>query len=86
MSSSSDQPPGARRPILRLKLGSQPKPQPVVEAQWRCKPCGGAVAIPDATPDEESVRCPACNARLGLAGDFRSQPPALERLRARLRT
>ena len=29
------------------------------------------------------MRCPACNARLGRAGDFRLDPPPLERLRAR---
>jgi hypothetical protein len=35
-------------------------------------------------PQEGSVRCPGCNARLGLAEDFRADPPRTERLRARL--
>jgi hypothetical protein len=29
------------------------------------------------------VRCPSCNARLGLASDFRADPPNVEKLRAR---
>jgi hypothetical protein len=33
--------------------------------------------------DEDSVRCPSCNARLGLASDFRADPPNVEKLRAR---
>lgn len=85
-----------RRPILKLKSGVTPKlppelvkkpapppPPPVLDVWWKCKPCGKAFTpAPDAA-DDEAVRCPNCNARLGLAGEFRTEPtPA--RVRARL--
>jgi DNA-directed RNA polymerase subunit RPC12/RpoP len=79
-----------RRPILHLKF---PPSAPIVpvpvaaprKAQtWKCKPCGKAFEVASELPDEESVRCPACNARLGLAADFRAEPPDLDRVRARL--
>lgn len=58
-------------------------PPPPPQHDWKCKPCGtGFTPSPD-LPDEESVRCPSCNARLGKAVDFRSDPPNLEKLRAR---
>jgi len=86
----------ARRPILHLKLGGTP-PAPRSEAAapapapaaapvaytWKCRPCGTPFIPPREGPDDEAVRCPACNARLGRAGDFRLDPPPLERLRAR---
>jgi DNA-directed RNA polymerase subunit RPC12/RpoP len=79
----------ARRPILHLKSGAAPPvlaaasvPPPVTYV-WKCKPCGTTVAPPAEGPDDEAVRCPACNARLGKAGDFRADPPPLDRLRAR---
>jgi DNA-directed RNA polymerase subunit RPC12/RpoP len=53
------------------------------EAQWRCKPCGKAFELPLELADDEAVRCPSCNARLGLAADFRANPPNLARVRAR---
>jgi DNA-directed RNA polymerase subunit RPC12/RpoP len=50
---------------------------------WKCRPCGtGFTPAPD-LEDDDSVRCPACNARLGRAADFRSDPPNLDKLRAR---
>jgi len=86
----------ARRPILHLKLGSSPPPAPVDSAPaeapaapapviytWKCKPCGTAFTPPPEGPDDDAVRCPACNARLGRAGDFRLDPPPLDKLRAR---
>ena len=88
-----------RRPILSLKLGpSAAKPAedgpdsaapataaPAAPAAytWKCRPCGKAFVPPSEGPDDEAVRCPSCNARLGKAGDFRLDPPPLERLRAR---
>jgi hypothetical protein len=33
--------------------------------------------------DEDSVRCPACNARLGLVKDFSGDEPNLAKVRAR---
>jgi len=58
-------------------------PAPKVQT-WKCKPCGKPFQVLDELADEDSVRCPACNARLGLAADFRSDPPNLEKVRARL--
>jgi DNA-directed RNA polymerase subunit RPC12/RpoP len=85
-----------RRPILHLKF---PPAAPIVTpaaapvaatvssapkaATWKCKPCGKAFQVAAELADDEAVRCPACNARLGLAGDFRGETPNLERIRAR---
>ena len=85
-----------RRPTLHLKLGgtspadpdapaalaAEPAPKPAAYT-WKCRPCGTAFVPPSEGPDDEAVRCPSCNARLGKAGDFRLDPPPLERLRAR---
>lgn len=65
-----------RRPILKLKF---PPPSPAAPetapaqpggTRWKCKPCGAVVVITGQEAAEDEVRCPACNARLGLAGDF----------------
>jgi DNA-directed RNA polymerase subunit RPC12/RpoP len=77
-----------RRPTLHLKFNpagspsapAAPKPK---EYEWKCKPCGQAVEIASELADEDYVRCPTCNARLGLARDFRSDPPELTKVRAR---
>jgi DNA-directed RNA polymerase subunit RPC12/RpoP len=61
-----------------------PAPEPATPAYtWKCRPCGTAFVPPAEGPDDEAVRCPSCNARLGKAGDFRLDPPPLEKLRAR---
>ena len=60
-----------------------PPPPPAPVGDWKCKPCGARFDPPAELADEESVRCPSCNARLGLASDFRSDPPNLAKLRAR---
>ena len=80
----------ARRPLLTLKLGTSPDKAaetaaaPAVPAYtWKCRPCGAALTPPAEGPDDDAVRCPACNARLGRAGDFRLDPPLLDKLRAR---
>jgi DNA-directed RNA polymerase subunit RPC12/RpoP len=79
-----------KRPILHLKF---PSPAPVVAApvadapkaqSWKCKPCGKPFQVLSELADDDSVRCPACNARLGLAADFRAEPVDLDRVRARL--
>lgn len=87
----SDEP--RRRPILSLKnppkvippMAAKPAPQaapPQVQYDWKCKPCGAGILIEAGWADEEVIRCPACNAKLGTAGDFRADPtPA--KLRAR---
>ena len=82
-----------KRPILHLKFPpstpvgglAAPVAPPAPKAMtWKCKPCGKPFQVLAELTDEESVRCPACNARLGLAADFRSDPPNLEKVRARL--
>jgi DNA-directed RNA polymerase subunit RPC12/RpoP len=70
----------APRPMRPPRRDPPPKPQP---AAWKCKPCGRGFDVPASLDDNDSVRCPACNARLGLARDFRSNPPNLEKVRAR---
>jgi DNA-directed RNA polymerase subunit RPC12/RpoP len=78
----TDQP---RRPILSLK-GAADRPSPSSSAppvRWKCRPCGAAFDPPTDIAPEDAVRCPGCNARLGKAVDFRCEPPALTRLRAR---
>ena len=83
-----------KRPILHLKFPpstpitvpgapvvSTPPPKAMT---WKCKPCGKPFQVLSEQADDEWVRCPACNARLGLASGFRSEPPNLEKVRARL--
>lgn len=73
------------RPILSLKPRKSAEPTPPAPSRWKCKPCGASVEVsPDET--EEYVRCPKCNARLGLTADFLSDPPKIQRLRARVDT
>jgi hypothetical protein len=86
-----------KRPTLRLKfpppmpvtpmtpVAKPARPTPVVAKtpDWKCKPCGTAFDVPAEVTDEESVRCPSCNAKLGLAKDFRDTPPNTSKLRAR---
>jgi DNA-directed RNA polymerase subunit RPC12/RpoP len=87
-----------RRPILHLKFppstpiavpGAQgaavaAAPPPPRAMTWKCKPCGKPFQVLSELADTDHVRCPACNARLGLASDFRAEPPELEKVRARL--
>ncbi len=56
---------------------------PPVTYGWRCKPCGTGLNVPADLTDEDSVRCPACNARLGLVKDFNGDEPNLAKVRAR---
>jgi hypothetical protein len=74
------------RPILHLKgarvITPTAAPAPAV-AGWRCKPCGATANIEARLEDDDEVRCPACGALLGRAGQFRSDPPQLQRIRAR---
>lgn len=74
------------RPILSLKP-RQSAESPAAEApsRWKCKPCGAGFEVAGDSA-EEHVRCPKCNARLGLTVDFLSDPPKIQRLRARVDT
>jgi hypothetical protein len=74
--------PGFARPPARPAFARK-KPPPPPPPQWKCRPCGAAFDPPASLTDDDYVRCPSCNARLGLARDFRSDPPVVERLRAR---
>jgi len=72
--------PPRKRAILSLKNPPKPKVEPIL--RWKCKPCGGIVVLTGKEGPEEVIRCPACNARLGKAGQFLSDPPD-EKVRAR---
>jgi len=74
----------ARRPILSLKNPPLPKAPPAPARRWKCKPCGGVLEVAPTLADDEAVRCPSCNARLGRAGQFRSEDPEQQKVRARL--
>ena len=56
-----------------LSLKASPVKAPVW--RWKCKPCGAALEIGADLADADAVRCPACNAKLGRAEQFRSDPP-----------
>ncbi|MBX3480285.1 MAG: hypothetical protein KF842_07785 [Caulobacter sp.] len=83
------------RPILRLKIPPAPRPvapqpparepavAPAPKVIWRCKPCGAEVVLPDTAEEGDIVRCRNCNANLGKAVHFLSDPPETSRLRAR---
>jgi uncharacterized paraquat-inducible protein A len=70
------------RPILHLKtLPASMRPAaPVI--RWKCKPCGTPFEVPAELGDDQSVRCPACNARLGRADQFRAGDAAVRARRA----
>lgn len=72
---------GTPRPFRAAKP-PPPPPPPAPTFGWKCKPCGQGFDPPEGAPDDESVRCPNCNARVGVVGDFKQDPPP-NRLRAR---
>lgn len=82
-----------RRPILRLKnppplpVAPPPPPRPAgapaAPSGWKCKPCGTMLVLPDTWADDDELRCPGCNAKIGLVKDIMSDPPETSRLRAR---
>ncbi len=73
---TSDRP---RRAILSLK---NPPLRLLPPSKWKCKPCGAALEVAADRDPADTVRCPGCNARLGLAGDFQD-PNSTKRVRAR---
>lgn len=77
-------PKGAKtfKPARAFKAAPPPPPPAEPAHGWKCKPCGKGFDPPEGAPDEDTVRCPNCNARLGLVGDFKQDPPP-NRLRAR---
>jgi DNA-directed RNA polymerase subunit RPC12/RpoP len=78
--------PAPRLGSPRFFKPARPEPPPAPPAPqhaWKCRPCGtGFTPAPDLA-EEDFVRCPSCNARLGRAADFRADPPNVEKLRAR---
>ena len=77
--------------VLTRVLGPEPirplkVPKPVLPPEpsfgWKCKPCGQGFDPPTGAADEEIVRCPKCNAKIGKVGDFK-QEPIPTKLRAR---
>ncbi len=64
------------------KPAPAPPAPPAIQYDWKCKPCGAGFNVAPEVPDAEAIRCPNCNAKLGLAGDFRADPPPAK-LRAR---
>jgi hypothetical protein len=76
-------PAASRIAAPRLAAPGPAATPPAPSLVWKCRPCGSSFEPPRAGPDDEVVRCPSCNARLGKAGDFRLDPLPLERLRAR---
>ena len=81
--------PGGPPPLERIArparhvMPEPPPPPPPVVGDWKCKPCGTRFDPAPELADTDFVRCPSCNARLGLASDFRAEPPNVEKLRAR---
>lgn len=77
-------PKGAKtfKPPRAFKAAPPPPPAAEPPHGWKCKPCGQGFDPPEGGADEETVRCPACNARIGVVGDFKQDPPP-NRLRAR---
>ena len=73
-------PAGYKRVVVKAP---EPPPAPPATGDFKCKPCGTRFDPPTELADEDSVRCPSCNARLGLASDFRAVPPNVDKLRAR---
>jgi hypothetical protein len=69
------------RPPRAPRFEAPPPPKPTFA--WKCKPCGKGLDVAPELADDEAVRCPSCNARLGLARDFRSDPPNVDKVRAR---
>jgi DNA-directed RNA polymerase subunit RPC12/RpoP len=69
--------PMTARPILHLKTlpASMRPPAPVV--RWKCKPCGTPFEVSGELGDDQAVRCPSCNARLGRADQFRAGDAAV---------
>jgi hypothetical protein len=64
------------------KAAPPPPPPPAPTFGWKCKPCGQGLDPPADAADDEVVRCPSCNARIGIVGDFKQDPPP-NRLRVR---
>jgi DNA-directed RNA polymerase subunit RPC12/RpoP len=73
----------AKRPTLHLKFARAAAETAIPPASdWKCRPCGKSFQVDGGLDGDAAVRCPSCNARLGLAREFRQTPPS-PKLRAR---
>lgn len=70
--------PTARSRPVRLEAPTLPD-----GPQWKCKPCGALVVLTGQEADDAIIRCSSCNARLGLAGNFKPDAPDAGKVRAR---
>lgn len=62
-------------PLVSLRVSKiTPPPAPEPLFGWKCKPCGQGFDPAIGAPDDEIVRCPKCNARIGKVGDFKLDP------------
>ncbi len=70
-------------PLVSLRAAKSPPPPPPEPVfGWKCKPCGQGFDPLIGASDDEAVRCPKCNARIGKVGDFKLDPiPAKVRAR-----
>lgn len=65
-----------------IRKAAPPAPPPAQVFAWKCKPCGAGFNVGDDLAGDVVIRCPSCNAKIGLVADFRADPiPA--KLRAR---
>ena len=72
-----------RRPVLHLKAAAtSPGLVREPELAWKCRPCGALLEIRPDLADNDIVRCPACNARIGKAGDLRTDDLPAAKVRA----
>ena len=67
-------PPKVLPPVPAAKPAAAAPPPPAPQHDWKCKPCGAGFSIEATLGDEAVIRCPSCNAKLGTAGDFRTDP------------
>lgn len=73
-----------RRPTLHLKNRPPPAPAPAPAVRWKCKPCGQPFEVGRDLAVDAVVRCPACGARLGRAGQFWPETAQGQGVRARM--
>jgi hypothetical protein len=82
-SDGSDMTDRPRRPTLSLKNAPRLATVSAPLVRWKCKPCGAPFEVSPSVSGHETVRCPACNARLGRAEQFRTDEPLVSGVRAR---
>jgi DNA-directed RNA polymerase subunit RPC12/RpoP len=69
-------------PIRKAAPPPPPPPPPAQVFAWKCKPCGAGFNVGDELAEDVVIRCPSCNAKIGVVADFRADPTPTK-LRAR---